>query len=344
MLVRKFEEEYKNIAHSYLADNSHRSYLTGKRAFVKFMLRHGYAPIVPASDRHIALFVVFLVQRQKLLVSSAKQYLFGVRALHLESGQEWKVWSERFLVYQAFRACKRLFGERINEGRPTKLEITFRTLLDLRKAAFSTDVVDRTGKENVTTFWAVCLVLFFGLLRKDNVTVAKKSAFNPNRCLAREDFSFDPHGNIQLKLRWSKVIQFSERYHVITYVRTGGILCPCKAIKAAFATTPPHASHLGPAFQWKVGRQFSPLTHATFTRFLKKCIDLTGRESANYSGISFRRGGASAGALLGADHELIKELGDWKSDAYLRYTRRPVKQRLALPRMLAEAATKAARA
>jgi hypothetical protein len=192
--------------------------------------------------------------------------------------------------------------------------------------------------ENMLTLWAACLVAFFGLLRKDNVTVAKAASFNPNRCLLRSDFDFAASFMV-VKLRWSKVIQFSERYHSIPYRKTGTPLCPVTAVANCFAAT--QASAEGPAFTWvnKKGGS-APLTHATFLYNLRRAIQLTGRDPLLYSGISFRRGGASTASALGGADELIKELGDWKSDAYQRYVRRSAKDRLALPTLLANAAAR----
>ena len=337
--IAAFEHSANEVRGAYLAPNTTRSYLTGKRAFLRFMLKYGYAPILPASDRHIALFIIFTVSINKNLVSTAKQYLFGVRALHLEHGMLWQPWSDRFLVYQALRGCKRLFGE-IEGSRALKLEMTMAILLEICQTVFAPANLLNLTRANKLTLFAVCLVAFFGLLRKDNVAISKAQSFNPNRCLRRADFSFAQNVMV-LKLRWSKVIQFSDRFHTIPYRKTGNALCPVEATRRCFQATPDAAAD-GPAFVWenKAGR-FAPLTHATFVYNVKRAVQLTGRDPQRYSGISFRRGGASAAAALGANHELIKELGDWKSDAYLRYLRRPAAERLALPTLLANAAARA---
>ena len=335
--IKRFEADAAEVRGAYLAPNSNRSYLTGKKAFVRFMQQYGYAPMLPTSDHHLSLFVVHEVRIRNNLVSTAKQYLFGVRALHLEHGYAWTPWADRFPIYQALRGCKRLFTDS-DERAPPKLEITFQILKDLSNVILGSANLLKLSSKNKLTLWAVCLVAFYGLLRKDNVTVAKASSFNPNRCLLRSDFKIATEIML-VTLRWSKVIQFSDRCHSIPYCRTGLALCPVSAVERCFAVT--DAAAEGPAFSWenRKGRT-SPLTHATFIYNVKRAIEFTGRDPQRYSGISFRRGGASTAADLGGNHELIKELGDWKSDACLRYVRRPTKDRLSLPTLLAKAASR----
>ena len=335
--IADFEAKAADVRGAYLAPNSNRAYLTGKKAFVHFMQEYRYAPILPASDFHLSLFVVYEVHVRKNLVSTAKQYLFGIRALHLEHGYPWTPWADRFPIYQALRGCKRIFSESEDRA-PPKLEITFQILKDLSDVILGSANLLKLTRKNQLTLWAVCLVAFFGLLRKDNVTVAKASSFNPNRCLLRSDFTIA--ANVMLvKLRWSKVIQFSDRFHSIPYCRTGTALCPVSAVENCFRMT--DSTEEGPAFSWEIRRnKCSPLTHATFISNVKRAVHFTGRDPQRYSGISFRRGGASTAADLGGNHELIKELGDWKSDAYLRYVRRPTIDRLSLPTLLANAASR----
>ena len=52
-----------------------------------------------------------------------------------------------------------------------------------------------------------------------------------------------------------------------------------------------------------------------------------------------RRGGATFCSGLGVSGDLIKMLGDWKSDAYLLYDEVTVARRLELPRAMVKAIT-----
>ena len=68
-----------------------------------------------------------------------------------------------------------------------------------------------------------------------------------------------------------------------------------------------------------MGSREVTLTHKLFVDRLKHCIEASGRNSALYSGHSFRRGGASFCYMMGLSEVQIKVRGDWVSNAYERY-------------------------
>ena len=58
-------------------------------------------------------------------------------------------------------------------------------------------------------------------------------------------------------------------------------------------------------------------TYAKFLKFLRSCLENIGLDPTSYAGHSFRREGASFAFQSGIPVEMIKLLGDWKSDAVL---------------------------
>ena len=99
-------------------------------------------------------------------------------------------------------------------------------------------------------------------------------------------------------------------------------------------------SVINPAAWWTLHNQLSPaptpnthafahrdasgtmtnLTHTTFVSFTKTMIQTSGLgDPAQFSGHSYRRGGATFAAACGAPDAWIKAAGDWTSSAYLRY-------------------------
>lgn len=336
--LQAFNADCSQVRGSYLADNTSLSYKTGQRAFVTFMIRVGRLhALLPVNDVDLANFVIYETKYRNTAVSSVKTYLFGIRALHLELGYLWTCWSDRFPVYQAFRACKRLFGD---AKRQHKQQITLQLLATWYRILFSPAAVAHFGgMENCLTLWAVFLVMFFGLLRKDNATVGKTSAFNPNRCLSRDDFNFTVDFGLEVTLRHSKVIQFNQRCHTIGYIRTGSKMCVPSACERCFAASPPAPGKFQPAFRWKHRNgSRTALSHSVLSRAIDWLAQQAGLNPKEFSAKSFRRGGADAASVAGVNHELIKELGDWKSDAYLCYLARHQQQRLELPRILAQLA------
>ena len=88
-----------------------------------------------------------------------------------------------------------------------------------------------------------------------------------------------------------------------------------------------------PAFVYKEGGTLKVLTYSKFTSKLKETLDKCGIDSWNFSGHSFRRGGATFALHCGVPSDYIKLQGDWKSNAYecyldhsLRYKLETVKQ------------------
>ena len=89
-----------------------------------------------------------------------------------------------------------------------------------------------------------------------------------------------------------------------------------------------------------------PMTHTQFVKQLKVCVaNVPGRSPgtylnpADYSGHSFRRGGATLAFETTTDHALIQNLGDWTSMAYLGYRELTEAAMQQLPRLLAAAAS-----
>jgi len=70
------------------------------------------------------------------------------------------------------------------------------------------------------------------------------------------------------------------------------------------------------------------LTRAAFVNNLKLAITQAGMNAEGFSGHSFRSGAATTAATRGLPDSQIKQLGRWKSAAYLRYIK-PSPQHLA---------------
>jgi hypothetical protein len=203
---------------------------------------------------------------------------------------------------------------------------------------------------NQATILAAMLVAFFGLFRKDNISVAKEDAFNPRANLRRDDFLFEteeathPGGEVVrtdrlmwVRARRSKTIQYHERVHYVPIMAIPGHrLCPVAAVRRAFRLTPV-SDPQAPAFAWQTRRGFVPLTHHAFVGAFKALLRTVGVDPSAYSGHSFRRGGATLGFSLTGRHTLIQALGDWASQTYLRYDDHSDETKLELPSMMSRA-------
>ena len=174
-----------------------------------------------------------------------------------------------------------------------------------------------------TTFWAVCLVAFFGLLRKANLLSKGLAQFNPEKHLQRGDIFFFTDWVVVVN-RWSETIQFSQRVLTIPLPRIPQHpLCPY-----TFQMVPAPLS--GPVFVIPTSHANSlkPLTYAKFDSLLKCLAVKLNLDPTQISGHSFRAGGATLAFKAQLPAELIKRLGDWHSDAYRSYIHIPVKDRM----------------
>ena len=87
---------------------------------------------------------------------------------------------------------------------------------------------------------------------------------------------------------------------------------------------------------FQLGRSFytHTFTYNSFVEKLRHHLSTLGLDPKNYAGHSFRSGGASFAYLSGVSIEMIKALGDWRSDTVLFYLTMPLSVRLHSANML----------
>eukprot|EP00854_Cymbomonas_tetramitiformis_P007961 gene7961-biopygen8040 len=165
-LVQKLQREAERYRAQALAPETRRCYGTGVRAFVIFCISFASLgcldPLLPATDKSLCMFITYFswfVQPDTI-----KNYLAGVRQLHLQRGHEWVPVAARHAVAATPQGVKRCWE------RPPKPE----------------------------ALWAAILVGFFGLFRKDNLTTGKAGAWNTREALVRDDILFQEDGSVAL--------------------------------------------------------------------------------------------------------------------------------------------------
>ena len=253
--------------------------------------------------------------------SSIVNYLDGIRWLHVMLDYPPPPLSH-CRVQLTLRGLKRLLSASVQR----KLPITPSILLALRNVMDFSLPLHRA-------LWAAFLLGFFSFFRKSNIIPPSHSQFSPNKHLSRSDFHFTTWGLI-VSVKRSKVLQFRERTLLIPLVSIPShALCPVQALREFFEMCPAPAS--SPAFVIPTATGLHSLSYSSFTKHLKDLLRLAGFSPNNYSGHSFRRGGATYASSLGISHELIQLQGDWASTAYLEYLARPLRQRYTLAEQVA---------
>ena len=139
-------------------------------------------------------------------------------------------------------------------------------------------------------FWTICITAFFLLFRKSNLIPDTKHGFDPSKQLKRSDIKILPH-YAKVTMRWSKVKQFDRT--PISFplpYMPSSLLCPVTALKTMFSRI-----------------RTTQSSH---------CFTL--QDSTSWAFLS------------GVPMELIKLMGDCKSDCYLKYIQFPLEVKTAV--------------
>lgn len=305
------------------AESTKTTYKTHRDTYLRFCQYMGYSP-VPAQPDHLLQYAAFLARSLK--AASIRNYLNIVGLLHKEFGLPNPLlnnWPLKSLL----TGINRVKGLMPNQ----KLPITPDLLLRLHSKLDFTASLD-------ASFWAICLAAFYGMFRKSHLLPSAANKFNPSKQLTKADFKIFPWGAL-ITIRWSKTIQFRERIVEIPlpYIPDSA-LCPTTAIINAFRFTSSFSTASSQAFNWvDDSRVLHNFTYSPFISKLRLHLSSLGFDPTLYAGHSFRRGGASFAYQSGVPIELIKALGDWRSDTILIYLTMPLTVRLHSANMLCKA-------
>ena len=161
--------------------------------------------------------------------------------------------------------------------------------------------------------WSAILTCFFGLLRISNVTVKCQTTWDQHKIVKRSHFNLCNKGCI-LKVSWSKTIQHQERtLEVPLPFIAGDCICPTEALLHLLSITTDVPSYM-PLFSFKQTHKFIPLTQDMIRRHLKRIFP-----NKHYFSHSLRRGGATWLLVAGVSVDMVKAIGDWKSDCVQKY-------------------------
>lgn len=299
---RQAVRAYRSVAWEVATQKTYASY---KKAYLEFCELANYPP-VPATVDMICEYIAFLSDR--LAYSSILKYIGIIRVMHLEVGLPDPKIHECYEVKLILLAVKKWLGASVKRRLPIgpELLLVIHSKLNMHT---SDDVV----------FWAVCLVGFFGLLRASNLVAPPGDQFDVRKHLSRACFK-EFQAYMVITLLWAKNNQCKERVVQVPLPRlTGSVLCPVTAVKHAFAITR-EGSILGPAFlRRRADAKLVPVKYTWFSRKLLGLVEACGLDRSDYGTHSLRRGGASWALKCGIGSEVIRILGDWRSDAYRNY-------------------------
>lgn len=287
-------ENYKSLGWS---EGTKRTYRTQLNCFQKFCELLDL-DLVPLSENNVCLYIVYLADVKMLKYCTIVNYLNIIKHLHKARGLAEPI-SGSWHVQQVLNGVRRYLGD----AQKGATLITPELLLVIKKN------LNLKQKEDMC-IWSACLMGFYGLLRPGNFLRSGK--YVVHRDIQICDIHYHKNGYV-IELQWSKTVQFRERQLKIVLPSIfGHPLCPASAVKKLLLF---HSSH--------GAKDDAPfLCNLSYHVFITRINSILLRNGIyeHITGHSFRRGGATWYLKIGVPDSVIKEIGMWRSDAYLRYT------------------------
>ena len=282
-----------------------------KRRYLQFCARYKLQAF-PATTGNLCLYAQFLAKSFRS-PHAITNYLFGVKTIHILRGLDTLAFDSRILKI-LITGIRRRMAHMVKQALP----ITPKILGDMRQFLNVSSVHD-------SVFWAISLLAFFTVCRKSNLVPNTAARFDPAKQLTRGSISSGKQG-LLVSLGWTKTIQFGHRRLNIPVVPIkGSLLCPVRAYKTMCRLIP--APDAAPAFAIPVNGSLQPYTYRAWMARLRQLLSRTGRRADKFSCHSFRRGGATFAFQAGVPSEMVKLLGDWRSECYQKYLHFPLESK-----------------
>ena len=258
----------------------------------------------PCGEDQVCLYMTFLARR--LCYSSIRNYLSAL-CNHLKDLELEAINYSSHKIKKCMTGIRRIKGDGVKQAAPLLPAGLLRLFALLQPSLGHTAVR------------AAMLLSFRGLLRKAHVT-------DSDAACRRKDISFHPWG-LMISISKSKTIQFREKVHRIPVAKVRNKeLCAVYWVKRHFQECP--APRGAQAFRVPRNGNSVPLSYSYYLSVIKYLCAVAGLDPTLFSTHSLRRGGATFLRLCGAPIEVIKERGDWQSDAVFVYLKASLAERL----------------
>lgn len=281
------------------AANTVRNNISNIRTFFYFCTYFSLAAL-PASPETLCYFAELMA----LTVSFGhiKNILSSVRYMHAAYNLEYP--SNDFGLDATLQGLKRKLAKTPFQVLPLTPDI-------LRKIHSKLDL----RKKSDLALWCSYLVAFFCLFRKKNVC-PESSEPSKEKTLRRKHIEIDPENNVvYVYCNFSKTNQFGSSDIVIPVPgNTDPKLDLVRHLSNLFSSV--DADPEQPAFTFAPGKF---VHYRLFTVRLKALLSSIGLDASQFSGHSFRRGGASFLYKVGGSILQIMSSGSWASTCFTRY-------------------------
>jgi hypothetical protein len=280
-----------------LAPSTRHNYDKTWTRFVEFSVDNGLDPSFPVPEDNLCLFAAYLSRTNAY--KSVKGALAAVRSRHTDMG----IRLDTSVMVRLMRVCDGIRREKGERTTRPRLPMTVDILNRMQK------MMDWKQEEDVLLF-AISTVATYGLFRLGELVGVSEGGDSGIlwRHVSRQ------HDAWVFTLEQSKTDPFRHGA-VVKVFKNSSVSCPFTAFDRYHALSS-HKSDDWPVFTLKDG---SKVDRAWVTNRLRSRLAAMGMNANDYSGHSFRKGGASSLAERGVPDSTIKQMGRWKSVAYQRY-------------------------
>lgn len=232
-------------------------------------------------------------------------YIAGVRKLHELAGFNVPGPGDPNLKH-ILRAIRQELAHPIKQAAPISPQI----LKEIYNWVDLTNIVD-------IVCYTALLVGFYLFLRNSNLVPGSKSKFDPQKQLIRSDIQVGSNV-ILVVIKWSKTIQYQEKQVLLPVLPAKDLkICPVFWLKLILNKV--KAGMDAPLFCTPQENGVVPITYDQLADRLKYWVGKTGAPSGKYTLHGLRHGGACHALEVGLVGEDLKLMGDWATDAYMRY-------------------------
>ena len=303
-----------SASNNSLALNTWATYKTAENHLKRCEADTGVQMRFPMDDRMVLAFVGWLITVRGVGASTIKQYLSGLRTVHLKRGF--------FPGNLRPDIIKSIIKGREQQELKTKIPRLAMTLpiLKLLKALLKKS---NMSLERKRLAWVICCMAFHGSFRIHELLSKKQNTYDPNSTLLGVDvrlvkLKIDGADEemlvVHLKSPKEQVLSTGVKVELFA---TNTFSCPVSAWKKWRKVDRFGLSPTKPVFRTQDGMCF---TGAQFNRDLKQLLgEYINYDKNKFLSHSFRAGMASMMALAGYRDEEIMRQGRWNSCAFKLY-------------------------
>ena len=281
-------------------------------------------------DRMILAFVGWLITVRGVGASSIKQYMSGLRTVHLKQG-----FLPGNLRPEILNSIIRGREQQDSKKRIPRLAVTL-PILKLTKKLIS---MSNRSKEEKRMIWTVCCMAFHGSFRIHELLSKANTTFDTTTTLLGRDIRLvnttiegQKEEVLVIHLKSPKEEHLTGGINVELFA-TGGFSCPVSAWRKWRSSTKASLPPTKPVFRFTDGKCMSG---ANFNQILKSLLGpYIDYDKKSFLSHSFRAGMASMMAAAGYRDDEIMRQGRWHSRAFKIYCKTGRASRLREQRDLA---------